>query len=91
MELKPSGSNMTTLTLNDGTEILFSYETPVAGYLAHGRKSFHGRGTILDVVFFKTDEKFSATTTRHVNKYLNGADATVVPHNQILMMADLVG
>ena len=97
MELKPIGSNMTTLTLNDGTEILFSYETPVAGYLAGDRKPFHGPkikiapNTAPEIVFFRTDEKFSRTTTRHINKYLNGADATVVPHNQILMMADLVG
>ena len=81
MELKPIGSNMTTLTLNDGTEILFSYETPVAGF---GRVAEGQCGNC----FFRTDEKFSKTTTRHINKYLEGANAAVVPQDQIV---NLVG
>ena len=35
--------------------VLFSYSTPVAG------RSYTG--------FFKTAEKYSATTTKHINKY----------------------
>jgi len=52
--IKQLASNMTRLRKN-GVEILFSYETPVAGYDEHGA--------------FKTDTKFSSTTSRHIRKY----------------------
>ena len=68
MKIKQIGSNMTVLTLNNGTEVLFSYETPVAGF----------SGTSYAYRYFKTDEKWSKTTTRHVNKYLNGQDAAIL-------------
>ena len=55
MKLKPIGSNMTELNIN-GISILFSYETPVAGYNSNGA--------------FKTDKHYSRTTTKHINKYL---------------------
>lgn len=59
MRLKQIGSNMTRITLADGTELLYSYETPVAGWDAQGA--------------FKTTEKFSVTTTKHIKKYLESA------------------
>ena len=94
MKLRQLKSNMTVLTLNDGTEVLFSYETPVAGYLpmVHDLDSqpFHevdGNGVkvCLDtvVMFFRTDKQFSKTTTRHINQYLDGAKATTVAQAQI--------
>jgi hypothetical protein len=55
MKIKPIQSNMTELTLNDGTQVLFSYQTPVACW-----KDGH---------FYKTDKKWSNTTTRHINKW----------------------
>ena len=61
MKLKPIQSNMTELTLNDGTQVLFSYQTPVA-YWKDGE-------------FFKTDKKWSNTTTRHINKWTHLATA----------------
>ena len=85
MKIKQIGSNMTVLTLNDGTEILFSYATPVAGYLsmeALETRPFPkevGNG----VLFFRTAKKWSSTTTRHINKYLEGCTAAVVPQDQI--------
>lgn len=57
MKLKSIGSNMTELNI-DGVSILFSYDTPVAGWDALGA--------------FRTDKHYSATTTRHINKYLGG-------------------
>ena len=48
-------SNMTQLTLKDGTQVLFSYQTPVASWK--------------DGQFYKTDKKWSNTTTRHINKW----------------------
>ena len=50
---------MNELIVN-GVSILFSYETPVAGWDNEGA--------------FRTEEKYSATTTKHVNKYLGGKD-----------------
>jgi hypothetical protein len=60
MELKQLGPNMTELIFK-GVSLLFSYETPVAGYK-------HQRGSVSGL--FKTERKYSRTTTRHINKYL---------------------
>lgn len=62
MKLKPIGSNQTVLYTNHGDEVLYSYETPVAGFK-------RGLG------WFKTSEKYSVTTSRHINKYLDGREA----------------
>ena len=59
MKLNPIGSNMTEVEVN-GKSIMFSYKTPVAGYDDQGA--------------FKTNEWFSMTTTKHINKYLGGKD-----------------
>lgn len=58
MNLKPIASNMTEVTLNDGTCILFSYKTPVAAMKADWKTAV------------KTSKKWSNTTTRHINKWL---------------------
>jgi hypothetical protein len=59
MKIKPIASNMTELVLNDGTQVLFSYETPVASWK--------------DGQFYKTSHKWSNTTTRHINKWTHCA------------------
>lgn len=56
MKLNPIGSNMTEIESGDYT-VLFSYQTPVAYHKA-------GEG------FAKTNKHWSATTTRHINKWL---------------------
>lgn len=66
MKIKPYASNMTVLELNDGTEVLFSYQTPVACYTGS--------------TFYKTERFYSATTTRHVNKWLSDAGVRDVKH-----------
>ena len=63
VKLTPIQSNMTELTLDNGIRVLFSYQTPVDCELKNG--------------YYKTAKKWSNTTTRHVNKWLNGAPATV--------------
>jgi len=60
MNIKPIANNMTELTTNNGTSVLFSYKTPVAGWD--------------DVGAFRTDKHYSPTTTRHINKYLGSKD-----------------
>lgn len=62
MKVKQIGSNMTVITDNNNNELLYSYSTPVAGFYA-------------GIGYFYTTYKYSATTTRHVNKYLGDAKA----------------
>ena len=59
LKLTQLASNMTELEF-DSVSILFSYKTPVAGWDNDGA--------------FRTSEHYSATTTKHVNKYLGGKD-----------------
>lgn len=65
MNLTPIASNMTELTLKDGTQILFSYKTPVA-VLVHEDTGWHQ---------YKTDRSWSRITSRHISKWnpLGGA------------------
>ena len=61
MKLKSIGSNMSEVEVN-GNFSLFSYATPVAGRSI--QQDNEG--------FFKTSTHYSATTTRHINKYFRG-------------------
>ena len=65
MQLKSIAANQTQLNLNNGTEIFFSYETPVAPKLP-------------DYEYIRTATKRSVTTSRHINKWLEGVNATEV-------------
>ena len=62
MQLTPIAANQTSVSFNDGTEVFFSYKTPVAGYHQ-------------DLGYVKTKQYYSPTTTKHINKYLK--DCTV--------------
>ena len=65
MKLTPIAANRTQLNLNDGTEVFFSYKTPVAARLSTYR-------------YIRTATKWSQTTTRHINQWLEGVTAEVV-------------
>jgi hypothetical protein len=60
MKLKVLGSNMTQVEVGK-YRVLFSYETPVAAFDSSGKA-------------FKTSQKFSSTTSKHISKFL-GSDA----------------
>ena len=60
MKLKKLASNMIELTLGNGDTVLYSYDTPVAGWDEEGA--------------YRTNKFFSQTTTKHINKYLGGKD-----------------
>ena len=64
MKINNVGSNMTELVTNSGAVILFSYSTPVAALLPSGQ-------------YIRTEKKYSVTTTRHINKWLQGVSADV--------------
>ena len=57
MKLKKLGNNETELITENGTRILFSYETPVAVINIHGDK-------------LVTEQHYSKTTSRHINKWI---------------------
>jgi hypothetical protein len=57
MKVQPIGSNQTQVSLADGTEVLFSYSTPVAALVP-------GKGWI------RTAHMWSATTSKHINAWL---------------------
>ena len=65
MKLTPIAANQTELTLSDGTKVFFSYETPVAAMFPNYE-------------YIRTATKWSTTTTRHINKWLDGVTAKTV-------------
>ncbi len=65
MKLKQIGSNMTELDMGDA-QVFFSYETPVAARTDTG-------------ALVRTSTKYSVTTTKHINKWLDGMPAAEVP------------
>ena len=65
MKLTPIAANQNEVTINDGTQIFFSYRTPVAAYLPE-------KG------YVRTEKFWSVTTSRHINKWLQGVNADTV-------------
>ena len=65
MRLITHGNNRTELQYENGTCVFFSYQTPVAGYTPSES-------------YVKTDKWYSSTTTRHVNRWLDGKPAREV-------------
>jgi hypothetical protein len=68
MKVRNIGSNMTELVIGH-TRIMFSYSTPVAGQDDEG--------------LFRTAQRYSSTTSRHINKYLGKDVGRVVPQAYI--------
>jgi hypothetical protein len=66
LKLKPVASNMNLLE-TPAHIVLFSYATPVASF---------DKGTYS---FNRTSKKWSMTTSRHINKWLDGAKAIEQP------------
>ena len=71
MELTPIAANQTEVSYNNGTQVFFSYRTPVAAYLP-------SQG------YIRTAKKWSVTTSRHINKWLGGVNnVTEVTQEQL--------
>jgi len=66
LQVQPLASNMTLLQTPSAL-VLFSYSTPVAVY----DKSKHD--------YYRTAKYWSKTTTRHINKWLDGVQAQEKP------------
>lgn len=65
MNIKQIKANQTELHTNDRAVIFFSYDTPVAAQLAGGG-------------FIRTNMKWSVTTSKHINQWLDGVEAKEV-------------
>ena len=65
MKLRNIGSNQTEVE-TDKAVIIFSYRTPVAAFLNDGSG------------YIRTNKKWSVTTSRHINKWLDGKKAREV-------------
>tara|TARA_B100000683_G_C12274496_1_gene467234 strand:+ start:496 stop:744 length:249 start_codon:yes stop_codon:yes gene_type:complete len=79
MKLKKLKSNVSELTFKNNYDdcevtLLFSYETPVAGYDAKGA--------------FKTTTKYSKTTTKHINQYFGNVKPRLVVQEYINAIRD---
>jgi hypothetical protein len=70
LELRPLGSNVTEIETDEAI-VLFSYSTPVA---------YQDKAT---GAFYRTSERYSVTTSRHINKWLEGAEAAEVDQAQL--------
>ena len=66
MNLKPIKADVTELELENGTRVLFSYQTPVACI------------TPEDDMAYKTGKFWSVTTTRHINFWVSQFDCVDV-------------
>ena len=70
MKLTPIAANQTLISYNNGREVFFSYKTPVAGYCP-------------DKGYLRTEDWYSQTTTKHINKYLGALNYSKVSQETI--------
>ena len=76
MKLTPIAANQNEVEFTNGTQVFFSYKTPVAAYCP-------SQG------YIRTAKFWSVTTSRHINKWLKGiTEVTEVPQE---MLTELVG
>jgi len=77
MKLRKIANNQTVIETN-AKRILISYETPVAvQYISNGK-------------FVRTSKPWSATTSKHINSWLNGADFELEPQEYFDKLLDSV-
>ena len=76
MRLQTLGNNQTLVHVG-GAEYFFSYNTCVAGRDDCGE-------------FWRVDYRISNTTSKHINKYLDGADAVPVSYDDVTLALDCV-
>lgn len=73
MQLNPIAPNQIELRVGNKT-VFFSYKTPVVVVFDNGS-------------VYRTNKKWSVTTSKHINKYLEGRKAELVEQAQIEKMA----
>ncbi|AFC21234.1 hypothetical protein GAP31_053 [Cronobacter phage vB_CsaM_GAP31] len=68
MKVNSLAANQTEITKSNGDQVFVSYSTPVAA--------------IIGGLSYKTDRKYSATTTRHVNAWLGNGGVNAISKPQ---------
>jgi hypothetical protein len=66
MNLRPIAANQNEVTTKKA-RVLFSYRTPVAAWV--------------DGMAYRTEKRWSVTTSRHINKWLDGTEAREMPQS----------
>ena len=75
MRLTPIAANQNEVEFTNGTQVFFSYKTPVAAYCP-------SKG------YIRTAKFWSVTTSRHINKWLKGiTEVTEVPQEMLTELA----
>jgi len=74
MKLKRQGNTNAIEVDRGACVVLFSYQTAVAVLVK-------GEG------WYRTDQRYSVTTSRHINKWLDGVEAKTVPQAEIDRLA----
>lgn len=70
MKIKNIGSNQIQISVDDGTEVLVSYSTPVAAFVP-------GQG------YVRTEKFWSNTTSKHINRWIGSYKAKSVPQETL--------
>lgn len=78
MKRRPIASNMTEVTSKDCI-VLYSYSTPVAAILNTIKGVEEGRPLRL-----KTSNKYSQTTSKHINKWFAGHDNVEIVDQKVI-------
>jgi|TARA_X000001382_G_scaffold124749_1_gene109590 hypothetical protein len=64
-KLRKLGANKTELTKDNGVIVFYSYQTPVAVFSN-------------ETGYIRTNVKYSVTTSKHINQWLDGVDCSLV-------------
>ena len=67
--LRNLGANKTQLTFDNGLQLFYSYATPVASY------------SPITCEYYRTEKRYSNTTTKHINQWLEGCEAIEKPQS----------
>ena len=70
IKLKPIKHNQNVITVPNGSQILFSYETPVAVISADGSNQV-------------TEQYHSVTTSRHINRFMQDLEYKKVSQSSL--------
>jgi len=73
MKVKQIGTNKTEIQLTDEIQVLYSYETPVA----------IRRLTPEGMTYYRTNQYYSRTTTKHIGSWLPLNDAKILAQSEI--------
>ncbi|NCC71480.1 hypothetical protein EOM09_07950 [bacterium] len=68
MKLNTIAKDMTEIIFSDNSKLFYSYNTPVVFISAENKA-------------YKTNKRYSSTTTRHISKYLEGKMAELKEQN----------